>query len=505
MTCSGIAVEQRSKETQALRSVLGYSLIVSVGLHVGIFAIGIENLWRKNSQAEVEPLEVTIVDEPAVEPEAKPPEIKAEPTPEAETPLRPAKVEVNNSREVAIASKPQTPVAPVAIAPLKLKSEPVKKFLEPTSKVQENKVQENSQPKTPQPSGQSSEKLSSLFSGIRDARTTQNNVSDTSGGSGSNVLVGTGTGNGTVVGIGNGTGNGTGTGNGLGTGTGNGLGIGTGNGLGTGTGNGTGTSLGNSNTRGNNGIVATGSKPRQTVESSNKPANSGNGRAACRECNAKYPEAARKRGIEGRVEVAVDTDERGNVTNVRIVNSSGNRDLDEETLRQARNWKLKPSNTGRTGVSIATDYAIAGSRRYRELQERKRQRQVRQQTTASSNNSNTESSNSPLNNSASNNTENRSRRRRTLNTSSPNTPPSQPSTATNNNTRTSTSDNQSSVRNSLRRVRRKRTLPQSQPNPTTAASSSSTNRLRNALRRSRQPSVSTPTPSETSTSPEKND
>jgi TonB family protein len=47
--------------------------------------------------------------------------------------------------------------------------------------------------------------------------------------------------------------------------------------------------------------------------------------------------------IQGRVEVAVDTDERGNVNNVRLVRSSGNRELDEMVLRQARDWKFKPA------------------------------------------------------------------------------------------------------------------------------------------------------------------
>ena len=38
--------------------------------------------------------------------------------------------------------------------------------------------------------------------------------------------------------------------------------------------------------------------------------------------------------------VAIDTDARGNVTNVRLVRSSGNRELDEMTLKEARNWKF---------------------------------------------------------------------------------------------------------------------------------------------------------------------
>ena len=84
--------------------------------------------------------------------------------------------------------------------------------------------------------------------------------------------------------------------------------------------------------------------------------------------------------MEGRVEVAVDTDAQGNVTNVRIARSSGNRDLDEETARQAREWKLKPAEGGRQGVSIATEFAIKGSRRSRQVQERQAQREAEERT-----------------------------------------------------------------------------------------------------------------------------
>ncbi|MEA5619427.1 TonB family protein [Cronbergia sp. UHCC 0137] len=101
-----------------------------------------------------------------------------------------------------------------------------------------------------------------------------------------------------------------------------------------------------------------------------------NGRAVCRECNARYPESARRRGIEGRVEVVVDADDQGNVTNVRIARSSGDSDLDEETLKQARNWKLKPVQGGRQGVSIGTEFALRGSHRHREAQQRKKQREI---------------------------------------------------------------------------------------------------------------------------------
>ena len=84
-------------------------------------------------------------------------------------------------------------------------------------------------------------------------------------------------------------------------------------------------------------------------------------RATCIRCNINYPEFARREGIEGRVEVAVDIDAKGDVTNVRLLRSSGNRRLDEEIKKQASNWKLQPSEGGRQGISIATNFTLEGS------------------------------------------------------------------------------------------------------------------------------------------------
>jgi TonB family protein len=476
MTFSGIAVEQRSKETEALRSFLVYSLIGSVVLHIGILTIGINNLLRRNSEVDNEPLEVTLIETPPVETKPTPEEI--EPEPKIAPPPPKVIPEVNNTRvTLAPEPKPQA-IAPVAVTPVKLKTEPVPKVSQnlKTPQVQQATAPRvlttqptNTQPATTQVVEPSSNKLRGLLSGIRDARTTQGNTStDNSSNTGSNITVGSGNTNNSLPSL--------------------------------------------RRSRGSEAVSTAPSpvkidSPPSSNNTRNDSPRAGNGRAACRECVTNYPEAARRRGIEGNVKVAVDTDDKGNVTNVRIVNSSGNRDLDEETLRQARNWKLKPSASGRTGVAIDTEYAIQGSRRYREVQERKRQRQrerqaqARQQA-ASSTPSSRESNNT--NSSSSTNTENRTRRRRLV-------PTSQPSTASTTNTRTP--DNQRSVRNSLRRVRRERTATesstQSQPTvtrqrrriqtqQTQATSSSSSSRLRNALRRSRQPSQSQSTP-ETST------
>jgi TonB family protein len=81
----------------------------------------------------------------------------------------------------------------------------------------------------------------------------------------------------------------------------------------------------------------------------------------CLQCNIKYPDSLRKKHIEGRVKVAIDVDKDGNVINVYLVQSSGNPELDEATIMQARNWKLKPSVTERKNVQVQTNYVIRRS------------------------------------------------------------------------------------------------------------------------------------------------
>ena len=84
----------------------------------------------------------------------------------------------------------------------------------------------------------------------------------------------------------------------------------------------------------------------------------GDGRAACRRCRTSYPSWAKRRGIEGKITVAVNTDPKGNVTSVQLISSSGNNRLDREHLKLARRWKLKSSSSGRQGVRIITNYVL---------------------------------------------------------------------------------------------------------------------------------------------------
>nr|MDZ7998899.1 energy transducer TonB [Aulosira sp. DedVER01a] len=504
MGFSSIAVAQREKEAKALKSFLTFSLVSSLILHIAVLASGITNLLTRVPEVEEEPIELTLVEPTDLETPKPLEEVK--PSPEAPAP---SKIE----RSIEPAPKTQASVAPpVTSLPqpvIKVEKPVIQQPTTPERKVVNNsKLVEKTTVQAPQrstsiavkttpvqPSGgtqKADPQLRELLSGIR-------NSNNPGGGGGSTVALGNGTG--FAIGNGTGKGIGNGSGNGVGNGIGNGIGNGSGNGIGNGIGNGSGTGK---------PVATAPTSPRLPGNSDRDSNGSGNGRAACRECRTKYPEAARRRGIEGRVEVAVDTDDNGNVTSVRIARSSGNRDLDEETLRQAREWKLKPAAGGRQGVSIATEFAIQGSRRHREVQERKRQAQAAQksQPTAASNASSNEETprrrrrvvtSTNTENTGENTTENRTTQRRS---------PTPSSEATENRTsrrlllpRTETpvsnSSNQSNLRESLRR-RRESVANTSKPQPqpannrrrrrTQQPTSPSQSKLIDSLRRSRQPS-----------------
>jgi TonB family protein len=472
MSFSGTTVEQRSKEVEALKSFLTYSLIGSLALHIGVLSSGISNYLTRVPTQEDEAIEVAIVDSP---------------TPEPEKPLEKILEEPKKSPEVIQKQSIVTP--PV--------QKPVQEFIERPKIEPVQQPQQTTQ--NPQPANREIAPKPAI---------PVTTVAPQGGGGGGGSGVGLGSGSGIAVGTDSGTGTGggtgTGTGGGIGSGTGTGIGSGTGTGIGSGTGTGTGSGIGSGTGRGignqteNRPPVATAPTPPKINTSGN-----GNGRAACRECNAKYPEAARRRGVEGRVEVAVDTDAQGNVTNVRIARSSGNRDLDEETVRQARDWKLKPAEGGRQGVSIATEFAIQGSRRSRQVQERKRQREAEERTQQRTATNSTE--------------ENPRRRRRELAPSSPLSnqvrttrpaisgfsrrlePQRGENPATNSSSGASTTRTQgTAARESLRRIQRERTAPDASPKPQATTNrrrrrdNANQNKLRQSLRGLRQQPQSQP-------------
>ncbi|WP_414565990.1 MULTISPECIES: energy transducer TonB [unclassified Anabaena] len=525
MSFSGITVKHRSQEVEALKSFLIYSLIGSLALHIGVLASGIGNLLVRTPEEEYAPIELAIIDPPTEEPE-KPPEVIPEeakpPQPRQiitrnEIPVSPAKTEIVQESQPQIAPQPPvvaakqplvTPPEPKVESVEKppVQPQPVQQQLQPqpttttTEKPEptnvprqeavaklESLLTSESSPSTiaVAPTNQGNEKLRESLSGLRDSRATQSSNTNTVD---SNAVPRQTTATST------------------------------------------------NNTRVPRSPIAAAPTAPQIPNPGSNSSGSGDGRAACTQCRTNYPEFAKRRGIEGRVEVAVDTDAKGNVTNVRIVNSSGNSRLDEETVRQARNWKLKPSEGGRQGVSIATDYAIQGSQRHRQVQERKKQQEAQaqqrsRQTAAPS------SSNPP----APTTSEPRVRARReptpAVNpapTSSPTTTtpvrqPRQPvqntATGSSSGTRTTPTPSQGNVRDSLRSVQRQRTSTTSAPakpaakpapaprpaaKPAPAANtnrrprptantpppantpSPSQNNLRDSLRRSRQSAPSQP-------------
>ena len=436
MSFSG--VEYRSQEVETVKTFLIYSVIGSLALHIGLLSSGLGSWLTTEPKQRYEPIELVIIDptEPKVEEAEKPPAIippkikTSQPTKivtSTVTPVTQAKIEPKITPSL-VAPQQQPKVKTVATSPVPQPPQPAipppQESVANLESILTSKL--STSPITVPQTNQGSEKLRETLSGLRNSRVTQESAT---------------------------------------------------------------TNNNTNNTRLEPSPVAVApttptpppikTNPETKTPPNNNPSansrGSGNGRAACSQCNAQYPEFARRRGIEGRVEVAVDTDAQGNVTNVRIVGSSGNSRLDDETLRQARNWKLKPSESGRQGVSIATEFALQGSRRHQRVQQRKRSRQTATSTPSSTSNTNTPATN----------TTKKPRIRRT-------TTPVQNTATGSSSTRRTSPPTPGNVRESLRRVRSQQTTKQT---TTTSASpdntsSSSQNKLRSLLRNSRQTSPS---------------
>ena len=57
-----------------------------------------------------------------------------------------------------------------------------------------------------------------------------------------------------------------------------------------------------------------------------------------------YPRRARRRGIEGKVEISVEISEKGEVMSAKVISSSGHKDLDEAGLKAATSVKFSPAS-----------------------------------------------------------------------------------------------------------------------------------------------------------------
>ncbi|RCJ19173.1 hypothetical protein A6S26_27365 [Nostoc sp. ATCC 43529] len=467
MTFSRINVEQRSKDVQALKSFLAYSLIGSLALHIGVLSSGIGNYLTRMPEDNDESIEVAIVDPPTAEPEKPLEEIPEEPKTE---PKIVQKQPIETPQIQQIIEKPK--IRPVPEQTIQ-KPQPQNREIAPKPEVAARSV-------TPS-TNQSSQQLRDVLSGIRDSRANEN---PGGGGGTTGVLTGLGSG----VAVGTGTGSGSGTGSGIGSGSGSGVGSGTGSGIGTG------------NQPANPPVAAA-----PTVPTPPKINNSGtsNGRAACRKCDFKYPESFKRRGIEGRTGLAFDTDDQGNVTNVRIASSSGNRELDEEHLRQAREWKFNPAQGGRRGVRVNSAAFKENSRQYRQYQqERRRETEQRTQQATASNSNTTEGtsrrrrreftpSNEATATRAAESGFNRRLRRQTGET-----------TSASSSSQRRTTSSQGAARETLRRIRSERTTTNSSQKPQASTirrrrrDNTSQNKLRDSLRRLRQPQSQPAAPSQ---------
>jgi TonB family protein len=431
MGLSNIAAQVRVKEVEKLRFLLLRSLITSVFLHVGVLMLGVSNFWLSKISPETEPIEVAVIELP-------PTEQKPVQSPDAEKIssggggggrkldqlLKSAVVLANNSRpsQPSVKLKQQTSPSipktipqtqPVEAVENHIKPQPISPVRTSTPVITQQPESQSTEVSKPEiavkPDGDaslvptppaltpksslpfSSDRWRSLLAEARNnlsptnTTTTGNQSISNNAGIGtptSNNITGTGSGSGTGNSIGNGSGTGNSIGNGSGTGNGIGNGSGTGNGIGSGSGTG---NFGNEKPPEEQKIAVAPAPKTPPVPTTNSKLNP----ADCQECKIKYPESARRRGIEGNPEVSVDYNDKGIVTKVILRRSSGSEELDNALIEQAKNFQLKPSEGGRTGVRVLANFAIQGSRRYRQLRDRQTSRQ-RQRENSQSNSNQTE-------------------------------------------------------------------------------------------------------------------
>ena len=384
MEFSSVTIEQREKEAEALKTFLFFSLIGSLVLHIGILALAINRFFLKFPEVREEPIEVTILETIPQEVTQLPVEIKSlaktnsgggggnkgggisTPTETALNMIKSSVAPITKQAQLKITTnliskqsqtltnrEPAKTLTPVQTNPIEnttpepattpppVETKPIQKLDENANTLASTQPQVQTKPT----------KITPLKSETQ-PNASSNNIPSNSTAStqlpqNKNILGNLGDRSRNSLGTGNGTGSGTGVGNGIGNSTGNESG---------------------NKPKSENTPIATAPKP--PIENSSKL-----NRADCIQCQIKYPDRARQRGIEGNAEVAIDTDSQGNVTRVRLVRSSGDSELDQAAQQAAQEWKLTPTAEGREGVRASVNFAIKGSQRHRKLQERQIQKQ----------------------------------------------------------------------------------------------------------------------------------
>jgi protein TonB len=78
----------------------------------------------------------------------------------------------------------------------------------------------------------------------------------------------------------------------------------------------------------------------------------------------RYPDLAREAEMAGTVIVLIYVDEKGNVFNAQILQSSVPRLLEEEALKAARKWRFKPgrqrNKAVKTTISVPFNFKLRG-------------------------------------------------------------------------------------------------------------------------------------------------
>lgn len=419
MGFSNIAAQQREKAAETLKSFLALGLIGSVGLHIGVLGFGIGNFLNKVPPLKDEPMELTLIEPPTLE-EKPVAETQEKSPPSAITNETPRVVSAPSSIAIAPSVVTQKPSKPLTNIPKKQVVENSKTPLPQQTLIQTPKEITKPQPapvakiaapaKVPTapevvaasptvpnsvtPRSPNNQKLRDLLATTRNTDREPNNISASSkpnalglrqpsntnnlpNQSGNGAVNSTNSGS-RITGnapSGNSTGNST-----VGTSRANSSTSGSRIKIGNNPSNSTnsGSRIGTNNSSGSN--VATGAqnvRPRNAQPESSSNANASSGGLACRTCSKpKYPAKARRRGLEGKTEINVDVDGKGNVTEVRLARSSGHSELDKAALEEARRWKFKAPSGGKRSVSAKVDFAIEGSERSRQLRERRKRRSV---------------------------------------------------------------------------------------------------------------------------------
>ena len=69
-----------------------------------------------------------------------------------------------------------------------------------------------------------------------------------------------------------------------------------------------------------------------------------------------YPRRARRRGIEGKVEISLEISEKGEVMSAKVISSSGHKDLDEAGLKAATSVKFSPAS--KDGIPVKGEFIL---------------------------------------------------------------------------------------------------------------------------------------------------